>query len=234
MNAPTPHGTIDLGDGSWVRHEPGWLCTPEADAAWSALRKGLQWEQREIVIFGRRIAQPRLIAWAGALPYRYSGQTLEPRPAPGMLADLLDRVNEACDGSFNHVLANLYRNGRDSMGMHADDEPELGPSPLVASLSLGVTRRFVFATRRVKGPSKGARPANPDSRSQRRQIALAHGTLLVMGGAFQHHHRHGLPKQARIEPLPGCGPERISLTFRRVLHPPKAAATRAGSSDGSK
>jgi alkylated DNA repair dioxygenase AlkB len=71
---------IALAHGGWLEHDPGWLPREEADLALAALRDELGWEQREIVIFGRRILQPRLIAWAGELGYRYSGQTLEPRP----------------------------------------------------------------------------------------------------------------------------------------------------------
>jgi len=99
---------------------------------------------------------------------------------------------------FNHLLANLYRDGRDSMGMHADDERELGPAPVVATLSLGVTRRFVIAPRRTKT-------------GDRRHLPLASGSLLIMGGACQSEFRHGLPRDPAVQT------ERISLTFRTVI-----------------
>lgn len=198
--APAP-GTIDLGERCWLRHEPQWLAAPEADGLFATLREELRWEQREIVMFGRRVMQPRLIAWAGPLPYRYSGQTLPPRPAPATLQRLSERVCAACGHRFNHVLANLYRDGRDSMGMHSDDEPELGPEPLVASVSLGAPRRFVYAPK--------------EDRRDRRSLSLGHGALLVMGGRFQHHFVHGLPKTTRRTN------GRLSLTFRRVLHAPE-------------
>src|SRR5438093_3240257 len=139
---------IPLAFGAWLDHEPGWLPPPEADGFLTALRDELPWEQREIVLFGRRILQPRLIAWAGALGYRYSGQTLEPRPFTPAAGRLLARVQAETDASFNHVLVNCYRSGEDSMGLHSDDEPELGPDPLVATVSLGTTRRFVVKPRR--------------------------------------------------------------------------------------
>ena len=149
------------------------------------------------MLFGRRILQPRLIAWTGELPYRYSGQTLEPRKPTPTLGALLERVVGRTTTPFNHVLVNRYRDGTDSMGMHADDEPELGRDPMVATLSLGVTRRFVLAPRRGKDANL--------------VYELGHGSLLVMGGACQHHYRHGIPK------APAVPEERVSLTFRRLL-----------------
>lgn len=192
---------IPLVGGAWLHHDPGWLGREEADAALAALRDELRWEQREIVIFGRRILQPRLIAWAGDLGYRYSGQTLEPRAFTPTAHRLLARARAQCDVPFNHVLVNRYRSGDDSMGLHADDEPELGPDPVVAIVSLGTTRRLVIKPRRTQD-------------RRRHDQELGHGALLVMGGTFQRHYVHGLPRQART---PG---ERISLTYRRLLRPP--------------
>lgn len=167
----------------------------------AALRDEMAWEQREVVLFGRRILQPRLIAWAGDLGYRYSGQTLEPRAFTPTLRDLLPRVSTRCGVAFNHVLANRYRSGDDSMGLHADDEPELGPDPVVAIVSLGATRRLVIKPRRKQD-------------RERHDRELGHGALLVMGGTCQRHYVHGLPRQAGMEG------ERISLTFRRLLRAP--------------
>lgn len=191
-----------LEGSSWVEHEESWLGQEEAQALFEDLRATLRWEQRDIQLFGRRIPQPRLIAWAGELPYRYSGQTLPPRPFTASLEACRSRVVERVGVAFNHVLLNRYRDGKDSMGQHSDDEPELGERPVVASVSLGAERRFVVRTRR----RRGGKPLT---------LALGHGSLLVMGGACQHHYRHGIPRQA------GCG-ERISLTFRRLLRAPVA------------
>jgi len=94
-----------LGFGAWLDHESGWLPSPEADAVLAALRDELPWEQREIVLFGRRILQPRLIAWAGDVGYRYSGQTLEPRPFTPAARGLLARACERTGVPFNHILA---------------------------------------------------------------------------------------------------------------------------------
>jgi alkylated DNA repair dioxygenase AlkB len=192
---------IPLASGAWLDHEPAWLSPEEADAALAALRDELRWEQREIVLFGRRVLQPRLIAWAGDLGYRYSGQTLEPRPFTPAAAGLLARVRGRTGAPFNHVLVNRYRSGEDSMGLHADDEPELGPDPVVAIVSLGAARRLVVRPRRRQDRA-------------RHDLELGHGALLVMGGTCQRHYVHGVPRQ------PGARGERISLTFRRLLRPP--------------
>lgn len=208
--SPSP-APLELEPGCWLRHEPGWLAAPDADDLLTELRAELDWEQRAIVLFGREIMQPRLIAWAGDLPYRYSGKTLPPRPPPPALERTMARVNEAVGEAFNHVLVNRYRDGRDSMGMHSDDEPELGPDPVVASLSLGAPRRFVFASKPARrGAARG-------STGGRHAIVLDHGALLVMGGRFQHDYRHGVPKTTADRE----DDERISLTFRRVLRAPK-------------
>jgi alkylated DNA repair dioxygenase AlkB len=195
-------GRIELGGGAWLDYLPAWIEPPEADRVLSALRDELAWEHREIVMFGRRVLQPRLIAWAGSWGYRYSGQTLEPRAPTPTTAALLARVVEATGVPFNHVLLNRYRDGADSIGLHADDEPELGPDPIVATLSLGATRRFVVKPRRARlGPS--------------RSFDVDHGSLLVMGGTCQRHYVHGIPRQA------DAAGERISLTFRRLLLAPR-------------
>lgn len=191
---------IPLLDGAWLDHDPTYLPGVDADRAHAAVRAELTWEQREIVLFGRRVWQPRLIAWTGTLPYRYSGQTLPPRAAPPVVHQLLADVCTRAGVAFNHVLVNRYRDGQDSMGLHADDEPELGEDPIVATLSLGTARRFVLQPRR-----RG---------TDRVILTLTHGSLLVMGGATQHHWYHAVPK------APACRDARINVTFRWLHGPP--------------
>lgn len=147
-------------------------------------------------MFGRRVAEPRLTDYCGDLPYVYSGRLLEPRPWPAAVAMLRDRLREETQAGFNHMLANFYRGGSDGMGYHADDEPELGLDPVVATVSLGQARRFL-----LKARGSGAV----------RELELGHGSLLVMGGALQHEHKHAIPKTKRA-----LGP-RLSLTFRRIV-----------------
>jgi len=187
----------EIVDGAWLDYRAAWLGADEAAALAARLRDTLAWEQRSIVLYGREVMQPRLIAWAGERPYRYSGRSLEPRAFTSELAAIRDRVAAAAGVAFDHVLVNRYRDGNDSMGMHADDEPELGPDPVVAALSLGATRRFVIQPRRKRDGG-------------RHVVLLEHGSLVIMGGSFQHRLRHGIPRAA-------AAGERISLTFRRVL-----------------
>jgi alkylated DNA repair dioxygenase AlkB len=110
----------------------------------------------------------------------------------------LARLGEFGMTTFNSVLVNLYRDGRDSMGFHSDDEPELGENPEIASVSFGATRRFILAPKRKQ---RGARV----------QLELTHGSLLLMRGRCQHEFRHAIPKSANVEA------PRINLTFRRIL-----------------
>jgi len=164
----------------------------------------LPWRREAIVLWGRRYEQPRLIAWHGdpGAIYRYSGVRHEPLAWTPTLREIKRRVEERLGLAFDSALANYYRDHRDGMGYHSDDEPELGARPIIASVSLGAERRFVFRSRL-------ARQIPPW------QLRLASGSLLVMRGDTQRFWRHGLPKQSRP-----CGP-RVNLTFRRIV----AAAT---------
>ena len=190
--------TFDLPDAD-VRYAPQWLARDAADALFVALRDGLAWERHRIRLFGREVEAPRLSCWIGdaGATYTYSRTRYEPRPWPDALHAIRERLRTECGADFNGVLANLYRNGNDSMGWHADDEPELGTRPLIASLSLGATRRFAIRHRNNAAP--------------RRDFELAHGSLLLMDGATQSRYLHALPKTARAVGA------RINLTFRRLI-----------------
>jgi len=172
----------------------------EADAIFAALRDGVDWRQESIFIAGQMRLVPRLVAWHGdaGARYRYSGVTHEPRPWTPLLAELRDRARALAGARFNSVLLNHYRDGADGMGWHADDEPELGPAPVIASLSFGAPRRFCFRRK------PGLAPA-------RFEIALGHGSCLVMRGDSQRDWLHALPKTKRP-----VGP-RINLTFRVIV-----------------
>ena len=178
--------------------DPHWLVPEAADGLFAALRDGIAWETHRIRLFGREVDSPRLSCWIGDpdAVYRYSGTRFEPRPWPWLLRPIRGRLAHEHGVVFNSVLANLYRDGRDSMGWHSDDEPELGPAPVIASISLGAARRFVLKHRR-----------EPD---RKLALELGHGSLLVMAGATQRNYRHALPRTAR--PVG----ERINLTFRQV------------------
>jgi alkylated DNA repair dioxygenase AlkB len=166
-----------------------------ADHAFGVLQAQTDWRQEIARIMGRTVPIPRLTAWHGEAGYVYSGIRLEPRPWTPILLELKAIAEGLAGQPFNSVLLNLYRDGRDSVSWHADDEPGLGPEPVIASLSLGAARRFLLRHRHTR-----ARVA----------VVLGHGSCLVMSGAIQHHWQHQVPKTARP-----VGP-RINLTFRRM------------------
>ena len=184
--------------GAALRWWPDFLREDAAACLFEALRADLPWRQQSIRMFGRWIAEPRLTSWHGdaGAAYRYSGRDNPPQPWTPPLVDLRERVGRMTGERFNSVLANLYRDGADHMGWHADDEASLGPAPVIASVSLGAERRLQFRPR----------PRGPIAL----QVDLPAGSLLVMAGGTQQHYHHRIPRTARP-----VGP-RINLTFRLV------------------
>ncbi|WP_328700939.1 alpha-ketoglutarate-dependent dioxygenase AlkB family protein [Aquariibacter albus] len=165
----------------------------------SELIRDTPWRSEHITVWGKKHLQPRLVAWYGdeGRNYTYSGISMNPLPWTTTLLELRALVESTCDERFNSVLLNYYRDGRDSMGFHSDDEPELGPRPTIASLSLGESRIFAFKHKqRSDAPTVN--------------IELASGSLLLMKGDTQRNWKHGIAKSSR--PL---GP-RVNLTFRRI------------------
>jgi len=191
------HRRFDLPDAD-VRLWCGAWHAADADRLLQELQSSIDWQQEEILIFGQRRLVPRLVAWHGdpGTAYTYSGTRHEPLPWTPTLALIKSRVESLTGHAFNSVLLNRYRGGRDGMGWHADDEPELGQDPPIASASFGEPRRFLLRHRR--------------QRASRSELLLGHGDLLLMAGPTQHHYVHAVPKTART-----VG-ERINLTFRSV------------------
>jgi alkylated DNA repair dioxygenase AlkB len=158
------------------------------------------WRQESVVVWSKTFPQPRLVAWYGdrGSDYTYSGIRLSPLPWTDLLLGIKSRVETAASASFNSVLLNYYRDNRDSMGFHSDDEPELGERPTIASLSLGEERTMVLK----HNTNKLLRPV---------RLKLESGSLLLMKGETQHYWKHGIGKESRH-----CGP-RVNLTFRSIL-----------------
>src|SRR5690606_17547547 len=123
---------------------PHWLDPATADIWFQQLPAETPWQQPQLLIHGRHLPVPRLLAWYGdpEASYRYSGLLHQPLPWSPLLAEIRGRVEAVAGQPLNGVLLNFYRDGNDSMGWHSDDEPELGHNPLVASLNLGGPRRF--------------------------------------------------------------------------------------------
>lgn len=182
----------------------GALSPSLADRALAEFLDADWWRQDEIVIFGRRSPVPRLQAWFGdtGLDYTYSGITLEPLPWSPLLAELRDRCGELAGATFNSVLCNLYRDGDDGVDWHADDERELGPEPVIASVTLGASRPFQLKRRDGLVLDDG---------STRVEVVPHHGDVVVMRGPTQSLWIHRIPKTKKP-----VGP-RINLTFRTIV-----------------
>jgi len=173
------------------------LGADSADRYLDELLQNNPWEQRAITMFGKTIDEPRLSTWHSTenLPYTYSGLLRTPALWTPLLSELLELCQSASGAKFNSVLINLYRDGNDSMGWHADNEKANGPDPTIASISLGASRRFDLRHRESKESIR---------------TELTHGSLLVMSGKSQNAWHHQIPKSKRVtEP-------RINLTFRLV------------------
>lgn len=182
-----------------IDFEAGFLASERADRLLAELLNSPHWDQPELQLYGRRHPIPRLQQWLGDAPhqYTYSGQVFEAHPWPASIATLAQELSDASGVKLNSVLINCYRSGQDTMGWHADDEPELGPAPVIATISLGASRDMAF---RPVGSSR-----------QAAKIELTHCSLLLMKAGLQTRFQHAIPKRARVnEP-------RVSLTFRQIL-----------------
>jgi len=190
------HIPLDHGELTLFR---GFLTPSESERYFQQLMAETPWTQDEIRIQGKLIPIPRLQSWYGDAGhfYTYSGITLAPVGWTALLEELRQRLFDTTRRSFNSLLINQYRNERDSVSWHADDERELGRNPVIASLSLGTARRFELK------PKKSTR--------DKISITLESGDLLIMGGELQRHWLHQVPK----EKAP-CGP-RLNLTFRNII-----------------
>ena len=185
--------------GATIRYYPNFLAKDVADSYFSELLDTIPWQNDPITVFGKTYPQPRMTSLHGHTtdPYGYSGVVMQPNPMTKTLKEIETKIQTLCDERFTTVLLNLYRTGKDSNGWHADDEPELGQNPIIASVSLGAERYFHLK--------------HKNDKTQRLKFALAHGSLLLMEGSTQHYWKHQVAKTAReVEP-------RINLTFRKVL-----------------
>ena len=183
-----------------IRIYHDFLAAGDAKDVYRQLLQQTPWQQDSLNFGGKSVPIPRLQAWYGDSKshYAYSGLALAPLPWTPLLATIRKQVEMTCETPFNSVLLNYYRDGTDSVAWHSDDEKELGPDPLIASLSLGTTRRFELKHRVRKMPKTTCN--------------LDHGSLLVMGSGMQKNWSHQVPKQPEITG------GRINLTFRYIVN----------------
>ncbi len=172
--------------------------TSDADRIFSSALNEIPWETSTIKMYGKEVPIPRLQCWVGepGCEYAYSGKSLQRYDFFEPLIEIRSLIQNQLGIYFNSVLANLYRDGNDSMGFHADDEPELGNNPVIASLSLGVERPLVFQNK---------------DKTETKKFGQPHGSLMLMQGATQSTWKHGIRKSKKIlEP-------RINFTFRNII-----------------
>ena len=177
---------------------PNFYDQQKADVYFEYLRNNMPWQQDDIKIFGKIYPQPRLTALfaTNEKSYKYSNITMIPKQFTSELLQIKTDIEEMSQHEFTTVLLNLYRNGNDSNGWHADNEKALGTNPVIASMSFGATRAFHFKHRSIK--------------EEKYKLDLEHGSLLIMKGEMQHFWLHQIPKTKKNIK------ERINLTFRTL------------------
>lgn len=176
----------------------GVLYSPQrAKGLLQQLIQEISWQQ-DFVAFGRRFDVPRMQAWYAdpGVHYRYSDNKLESHAWNELLLSIKQDVETRSGHEFNSVLLTYYRDGQDHVNWHADDEPELGDAPIIASMSLGATREFQY--RHKQNDERGS-------------LQLQDGELLVMQPLFQQQWEHRVPVEPHIQE------PRINLTFRQVV-----------------
>ena len=193
---PSEDIQLNLQDAD-IRYFPNFFNEAEANFYYQTFLKTMPWQQDDITVFGKTYAQPRLTALFANnnKPYSYSNITMQPHVFNDDLLTIKDRIETKTNAVFTTCLANLYRDGQDSNGWHADNEKELGPNPIIASVSLGQERVFHLKHR---------------TKDLKHKIVLEHGSLLLMKGTTQHHWLHQIPKTTKKIGA------RINLTFRVI------------------
>ncbi|CAM3610062.1 putative alkylated DNA repair protein [Flavobacterium saliperosum S13] len=190
--------TFDLPDAD-IEYYPDFVSETEALSLFHKLLDEIPWQQDNITVFGKTHQQPRLTALFGkeGKPYSYSNISMHPHPWNELLTKIKLKVEKTTGHTFTSVLLNLYRDGKDSNGWHADNEKELGQNPIIASVSFGEKRTFQLKHNTIK--------------EAKQSIVLENGSLLLMKGTTQHYWKHQIPKTTK--PIN----QRINLTFRTIL-----------------
>ncbi len=185
------------------------------------LLNNLSWQSDIVTLFGKTHITRRQIVWMGdaGISYRYSGHARQAVPWSNTVMDVKQLVEQhllknGINARFNSCLLNYYPSGNEGMGYHADDEAELGDQPLIAALSLGATRKMLFRPKVTAKPKPKPKSSAHTKTSDKVDLYLESGQLIVMAGVTQQHWKHSIAKTTRVND------GRISLTFRRMLATP--------------
>ena len=181
-----------------VRIEKNFFNQVDSNELLKKIISDLPWESMAIKMFGKDITIPRLQCWVGdkGCDYKYSGKKLNRQDWTTDLIMIREKIYKELNIDFNSVLVNYYRDGKDSMGWHSDNERELGPNPTIASISLGSERDLVFRNK----INKEVLP-----------IPQTHGCLILIDGKTQKNWQHAIKKTRKV-----IGP-RINMTFRNII-----------------
>ena len=188
---------IIVTDG-YATYHPQFMSRERADHLLENALSFIPWEEKSVHLFGRKFAVPRLSAWFSdtQCSYTYSGATHRAGPIPDFVSDLKESIEAATNCEFNSVLVNLYRDGADSVGWHADNERELGRHVTIASFSVGTERDFRLKHRQLE--------------AEKLSLRVEHGSLLMMYPPTQDHWLHELPKRKLVNQ------PRVNFSFRNV------------------
>lgn len=186
-----------------VIYIPNFISDSQASKYYKILKDKVEWEQEAIIMMGKPVTPPRKISSYGdeGTFYRYSGSKRVARKWLDELLVMRDQVRkkvlEICkeDCNFNFALLNYYRDGKDYIGPHSDSELDIKKNSIIASVTLGAERDFVFQHKKTK---------------ERKVVSLANGSLLLMGGQCQRYYKHSLPKRL------GVNRGRINITYRQM------------------
>ena len=179
-----------------IDYYPSFLGLETSITLFKELEINTPWKEDDIRVYGKVFKQPRLTAFFAnnEKSYGYSNISMIPHKFTPILNSLKQKIETATKTTFTSCLLNLYRDGHDSNGWHADDEKELGINPVIASVSLGAERIFHLK--------------HKNNKALKHKLILQNGSLLMMKGATQHHWLHQIPKTKK--PIG----KRINLTFR--------------------
>tara|TARA_B100001248_G_C27399224_1_gene468535 strand:+ start:10701 stop:11327 length:627 start_codon:yes stop_codon:yes gene_type:complete len=197
---PEPEAqAVDLPDAK-INYWPRFFTAREANLLLRSLIEQIPWKQNKIRFYGKESLVPRLESWHGepGIRYAYSGIEMEAKPWTQDLLTIKSAIEQVSSTTYNSVLINYYRDGKDRVAWHSDDEKELGRNPVIGSVSLGAQRKFKLRHKQFK------------ENGLKHDILLQNGSFLLMHGATQHHWMHEIPRTALpIE-------SRVNLTFRVI------------------